>query len=120
MGGWGEEIVFRGRGRGNYFRQGNRPTQIAGVDLFIRRRSGEATITFDTERGPKTLTFRGNSQRIQGDTILIDVRATEGASGFEMGARGTMNIRVGPDRRVLSIDMNGDTDRGRFKLRWDY
>ena len=118
-GAWGEEIVFKGRGRGEFFTRGQRPTRIAGVDLFIRRRSGEATITFDTERGRNTLSFHGRSQRMRGNTILIDVRAAEGVSGYEVGARGTMEITVGPDRRVTSIDMNGDTDRGRFRLRWD-
>jgi len=86
----------------------------------VERRDGDAKIIFDTERGPNTLSFRGRTQRVQGDTMLIDVRAAEGASGFEMGARGVMSVRIGPDRRVLSIDMNGDTDRGRVKLRWDY
>lgn len=118
--GWGDRILFKGKGRGEFSREGGRPTRIFAVDLVLERRDGDAKVTFDTERGPNTLSFRGRTQRVQGDTMLIDVRATEGASGYAMGARGMMNVRIGPDRRVLSIDMNGDTDRGRFRLRWDY
>jgi hypothetical protein len=118
--GWGDRILFKGRGRGEFNREGGRPLRIYSVDLVVERRDGDAKIIFDTERGPNTLSFRGRTQRVQGDTMLIDVRAAEGASGNEMGARGVMSVRIGPDRRVLSIDMNGDTDRGRVKLRWDY
>jgi hypothetical protein len=117
---WGDRLAFRGRGRGQFFREGNRPTRIYAVDLILDRRDGDATIIFDTERGPNTLTFRGRTRRVEGGTILVDVRVAENASGDESGARGMMNVTIGPERRVINIDMNGDVGGRRFVLRWDY
>jgi hypothetical protein len=117
-GGWGDEIVYKGRGRGEFFRQGNRPTRIFGVDLFVRRNDGNVTVTFDTERGRNTLTFGGRIQRVQGNTILTDVRVGE-RSGNEAGAAGVMNVTIGERRRVTSIHMDGTLGNRRFVLRWE-
>jgi hypothetical protein len=117
-GGWGDEIVYRGRGRGEFYRQGNRPTRIFGVDLFVRRNDGNVTVTFDTERGRDTLTFGGRIQRVQGNTILTDVRVGD-RSGDEAGASGVMNVTIGERRRVTSIRMDGILGNRRFVLRWE-
>jgi hypothetical protein len=115
--GWGNEIVYRGHGRGGFARAGGQRYEIYSVDVRVNRNSGQVTVIMDTNMGRDALSFTGRIQRISGSVIYADVRA--GANRGEVaGAYGAMRISIGRDRRVRSIDMDGDVAGRRFRLDW--
>ena len=108
---WGNEIAFRGRGQGEFVRNGSQPSMVRGVDVNVNRDSGRVMVNMDTQNGRDSLAFTGRIQRVEGNTIYADVRAGAGASGV-------MRIRVANGQRVDSIDMDGSGAGGQFRLNW--
>lgn len=114
--GWGENLSFRGRGNGNFNRSGNQ-TDLNGVDVYVDRRAGTVRVVFDTPRGRNSLSFEGNIESINGDTIRATLRSGTN-QGDTAQARGTAEINVDRNRRVDWINMRGNVANGNFNLRW--
>jgi hypothetical protein len=116
--GWGDVITYRGQGRGDYYRQGGQQQRIYGVDVSIDRRANRVNVRMDTNRGNDALVFNGRIQRVSGNTVYADVR--NGANrGDYAGASGIMAIDIGGNRRVRSMNMDGQVAGGRFTVRWN-
>ncbi|MCC6365461.1 MAG: hypothetical protein IT165_18260 [Bryobacterales bacterium] len=115
--GWGNQIAYRGHGRGGFARAGGQHYEIYAVDVRVNRNSGQVAVLMDTNMGRDALSFTGRIQRVSAGVIYADVRA--GANRGEVaGAYGAMRISIGRDRRVRSIDMDGAVAGRRFRLDW--
>src|SRR5947209_6814576 len=72
-GGWNDTVEFRGRGRGSYRRERERPLNVYEVDVRVDR-GGKVSAVFNTEGG-SPLTFSGFVTNMQGDTLTADLVA---------------------------------------------
>ena len=115
---WGDEIRFRGRGRGGFWRDGGQRYEIYNVEVFVNRERGRVEVTLDTNRGRDSLAFTGEIRGIERDVIRADVRSSSRFGDIDR-ANGEMFIRVDRDRHVRSLDMNGRVEGGRFGIRWN-
>lgn len=115
--GWGDRVVYRGRGRGEIDWRRGRDWEIYGVDVMVDRRSGQVTVRMDTNAGRDSLVFTGRLQRVTGKTIYADVRGG-GNGAFRDSAVGQMRIRLDNGRRVDDIRMDGEMGGRSFRLRW--
>ncbi|MBI5086200.1 MAG: hypothetical protein HZB13_16575, partial [Acidobacteria bacterium] len=114
---WGNDINYRGRGNGNFDRDGGPRYDIAGVDVRVDRRAGQVDVALDTNDGRGSLTFAGRVQRVDGDTIHVNIdRAVN--RGDSVNASATMRIGISGNRRVRSIDLDGRIGGNRSSLNW--
>jgi hypothetical protein len=115
--GWGANLTYRGGGSGNFDRETGPRYSIQGVNVSINRSAGSVSVDLDTDAGRDTLQFTGRIQRIAGDTIYanIDSATNQGSQG---DASGEMRITVSSDRRIRSMEFNGDVANRRFNLNW--
>jgi len=114
--GWGNEIRYRGNGRGQLVASG-RSFGINRSDVYVDRNTGQVTVELDTDYQRDALRFAGQIQRVEGNTILADVRSTQGQFG-NSGANGVMRITIRNNNRVDAIAMDGNGPGGRFRLNW--
>jgi hypothetical protein len=115
--GWGNTLSYRGRGSGNFDRDGGPRYDVRGVDVNMSRSGGNVTVVMDTDAGRDTLRFIGRIQRIGGDTVYANIESASN-QGSQGQASGDMRITVSSDRRVRSMNLNGTVANRRFRLSW--
>jgi hypothetical protein len=117
-GGWGNSNQFFGNGRGGFDRNGGPRFDLSSANVMIDRSRGNLTAVFDTNAGRNSLRFQGRISNINNGSIDADlISATNGSRPRQ--ARGRIRIQLSRDRRLRSIQMDGDINGGRFRLNWN-
>jgi hypothetical protein len=116
--GWGNQLSFQGRGRGQFNRQSGPQWSIRGTSVNIDRIQGAVVVNFDTEQGPVSLTFNGKVQSIRGGTIVAMINSANSSANGPAQATGSMTLKVNGDRRISRIDMSGTVADRQFNLNW--
>ena len=115
--GWGNEIRYRGNGKGEFYRDGGQRYRIRRVEVVVQRRDGSVIVNLDADNSPNTLGFRGKIQRASRDTIVAEVRTTSNWGNYS-SADGVMRITLNAGR-VYELNMDGQEGRSRrFYVRW--
>ncbi len=117
-GGWGNSNQLFGNGRGAFDRNGGPRLNLSNAKVTVDRSRSNVTVVFDTNGARNNLSFQGRISNINNGGINANlVSATNGSSPGQ--ARGRIRIQVGSDRKLRSIQMDGDVNGGNFRLNWN-
>jgi hypothetical protein len=117
-GGWGNSNQFSGNGRGGFDRNGGPRLNLSSVDVRVDQSRGIVTAVFDTNAGRNSLSFQGRIASLNNSNLEANIVSATNGSGSGQ-ARGRMSIQMGRNRRLASIQMNGDINGGSFRLNWN-
>jgi hypothetical protein len=117
-GSWGNSNQLFGNGRGGFDRNGGPRFDLSNAKVTLDRSGGNVRVAFDTNADRSGLFFQGRITNINNGGIDADlISATNGSRPGQ--ARGRIRIQVDRDKRLRSIQIEGDINGGRFRLNWN-
>ncbi len=114
---WGNNFSYRGSGSGSFSHSNGQRQDLRGAYVTMDRNSGIAQVNFNTSEGQEALQFSGRIQRIDRDTVTVDLQSARNR-GERVNATGTIRLQVSGDRRVRAISSDGNAAGGRFNLNY--
>jgi hypothetical protein len=113
-GNWGNNANFNGRGGGNFSRNGGPNYNLSTAQISIN--NGTVSVRFNVNGG-QVLDFSGRVGNMNNGVINANlVSATNQGSVGQ--ANGNMQIQIDNNRKVRTINMNGNVAGGDFRLNW--